>query len=306
MNRIIYIKKLLLIFFSLFFILLFFSNCVSAPEIKIKQDVKKIKEIKAKHIVFIGLDGFGAAYLPKADMPALKQIIAEGSSCMEVYNVLPCYSFPNWISLLKGTPHDLQDDNDFPSIFTVIENAKTHNTDYKINIAFFYEWYNFVKIYAPSESSSKAEVFNFKSSHDTVNNISSYIKENKPYFTAIIFDQPDLTGHKKGFGSKAYYKQLTATDNYIAIIKQAVIDADIYNDTVFFISTDHGGSLHGHHLNTYKNRQIPLVISGKGIKKNYTITSLQRIFDIAPTIAYILGLDIPDQWTGSPITEILE
>lgn len=34
---------------------------------------------KAKHVVFIGLDGWGAYSLPKADMPNVKKLMEDGS-----------------------------------------------------------------------------------------------------------------------------------------------------------------------------------------------------------------------------------
>ena len=35
---------------------------------------------KAKHVVLIGLDGWGAYSVPKADIPTIKQLMADGAS----------------------------------------------------------------------------------------------------------------------------------------------------------------------------------------------------------------------------------
>ena len=40
---------------------------------------------KAKHVVFIGLDGWGAYSLPKADMPNVKQLMENGSYTLETF-----------------------------------------------------------------------------------------------------------------------------------------------------------------------------------------------------------------------------
>lgn len=34
---------------------------------------------KAKHVVLIGLDGWGAYSVPKADIPTIKQLMADGA-----------------------------------------------------------------------------------------------------------------------------------------------------------------------------------------------------------------------------------
>ena len=44
---------------------------------------------KAKHVVFIGLDGWGAYSVPKADIPHIKQLMADGSYTLEKRTVLP-------------------------------------------------------------------------------------------------------------------------------------------------------------------------------------------------------------------------
>ena len=44
---------------------------------------------KAKHVVFIGLDGWGSYSVPKADIPHIKQLMADGSYTLEKRTVLP-------------------------------------------------------------------------------------------------------------------------------------------------------------------------------------------------------------------------
>ena len=38
---------------------------------------------KAKHVVLIGLDGWGAYSVPKADIPTIKQLMADGAYTLE-------------------------------------------------------------------------------------------------------------------------------------------------------------------------------------------------------------------------------
>ena len=57
---------------------------------------------KAKHVVFIGLDGWGSYSVPKADIPHIKQLMADGSYTLEKRTVLPSSSAVNWASMLWG------------------------------------------------------------------------------------------------------------------------------------------------------------------------------------------------------------
>ena len=47
---------------------------------------------KAKHVVLIGLDGWGAYSVPKADIPAIKQLMADGAYTLEKRSTLPSSS----------------------------------------------------------------------------------------------------------------------------------------------------------------------------------------------------------------------
>ncbi|MDR0302486.1 MAG: alkaline phosphatase [Treponema sp.] len=285
--------KFTFIFVNTLFVFIFFLSCSTTKPAVNGNTEKKPIITDVKHLVFIGFDGWGGTYVQKANMPAVKQMIADGASSTTVYNILPCITWPNWSSLFYGTPPEKRPENDFPSIFSITNSKDT---------AFFYEYYELVKI----NSANKNYSLKIDSSLESAFKIASYIREKTPMFTAIIVDEPDVTGHKTIWGSKKYYEKLITLDCFFAIIKQAIIDAGMYDDTVFVFSADHGGFLKGHTANFPRNRKIPLIICGKGIKKGYTITSAATICDIAPTMALILGLEIPVEWTGFPIFEIFE
>jgi len=255
----------------------------------------------ARHLIFIGFDGWGAAYINKAYMPTVKRMISDGTSSIETRSVMPSISWPNWTSLFMGTPPEKQENNNVPSIFSLInESFSTVQEDSETQPVLFFEWKDLYNI-CPDETAAK---FGIASDYVSAYKIASYILNKKPVFTAIIFNEPDNTGHLKGWGSKAYYDKLTLLDNLVAIIEQAVKDSGIYDSTVFVFSADHGGSFKGHGLNTSKHRKIPLVFYGAGIKKGYVIPFSTDIYDIAPSMATILGLQVPQEWIGRPIFEI--
>jgi arylsulfatase A-like enzyme len=166
----------------------------------------------------------------------------------------------------------------------------------------FYEWVDLLNI-CPDKSIEKQEI---KSDLLSAKKIADFFIEKKPIFIAVAFDEPDNTGHSKRWGSRAYYTKLNEIDSFISIIEQAVKVAGVYDNTVFMISADHGGSLWGHKPNFTKNRMIPLVIFGSGIKEGFVIPSPISICDIAPTMTAILGLDAPSEWTGNILTDIFE
>jgi predicted AlkP superfamily pyrophosphatase or phosphodiesterase len=273
------------------------TGCNGIPDVNasLRADISIKIAIPAEHLIFIGLDGWGGSYVHKADMPTVKHMITNGASSLDVYCVTPSISWPNWSSLFLGASPKHRTSEQISSIFTVIKNSKRENTT-----ALFYEWIELNKI-CSDETADKLEI---SSDLESAHKIAAYFLEKKPVFTAIVLGEPDITGHSKRWGSPAYYNKLTELDGFIAIIEEAVKDAGVYDNTVFVLSADHGGSFWGHWGNFLEHRRIPLIVFGNGIKNGYIIPSPLSICDITPTMAAILGLEAPIEWTGKTLRDI--
>jgi predicted AlkP superfamily pyrophosphatase or phosphodiesterase len=278
-------------------VLFFAAGCTGNPEAyaSFRADSTVKIAVPAQHLVFIGLDGWGGAYGSNADMPTVKQMIAHGASSFDVRSVMPSISWPNWTSMFFGSPPEYRSSVQVPSIFTVIKESGQEKTS-----VLFYEWGELQKI-CSDETAEKVEI---RSDLESARKIAAYFLEKKPTFTVAVFNEPDATGHKKAWGSRAYYDKLTELDGFIAIIEQAVRDAGVYDQTVFMLSADHGGSFWTHGANTATHRKIPLIIFGKGIKEGFMISPPLGICDITPTMAAILGLEAPSEWTGKTLRDI--
>ncbi|WP_347281569.1 alkaline phosphatase, partial [uncultured Alistipes sp.] len=62
---------------------------------------------KAKHVVLIGLDGWGAYSVEKAEMPTVKKLMADGSYTLKKRSVLPSSSAVNWASMFMGAGREI-------------------------------------------------------------------------------------------------------------------------------------------------------------------------------------------------------
>ena len=57
---------------------------------------------KAEHVVLIGLDGWGAYSVEKADIPNTKSLMENGSYTLKKRSTLPSSSAINWASMCRG------------------------------------------------------------------------------------------------------------------------------------------------------------------------------------------------------------
>jgi predicted AlkP superfamily pyrophosphatase or phosphodiesterase len=270
------------------------------------------------HVVLIGLDGWGACYLPKAEMPVVKRMMAEGSSTLKARSVLPTNSWPNWSSMFSGAPPEIHGytDNEggepfftgpvrdkfgfFPTIFALVKSRYPESP-----AALFYEWDRIGFLCPPRAVETIEHIADLSADPQAVERIAVYITEHRPVFTVVVFNEPDSVGHAKRHGSPEYYATLKELDAHIARIERAVKAGGFYEDTVFILASDHGGWLWGHGFNTPKQRTIPLILYGKNIRRGFVIPGQVNIYDIAPTIAAIFGIDAPPVWTGHALKKVL-
>lgn len=108
---------------------------------------------KAKHVILIGMDGWGAYSVSKADIPAIKSLMTNGCYTLHSRSVLPSSSAINWASMFMGvgtelhgyttwgskTPEipsrEVNERGIAPTIFSVLREQRP-----KAEIGCLYEW----------------------------------------------------------------------------------------------------------------------------------------------------------------------
>jgi hypothetical protein len=268
---------------------------------------------KVKHVIIIGFDGLSPDGIEHANTPNFHKIMKEGAYTLHARAVLPSSSSTNWATMIMGagpeqhgiTSNDWEKDNFtlpaivqsedflFPTIFSLID-KQIPNAE----IAAIYHWDGFGRLF---EKNAVDYDVNSKTEEETARIANEYIVAKKPTFTFIHFDHVDHAGHEYGHGSPEYYKSVEKADELLGIVFETIKKAGIANETMVIISSDHGGIGHGHGGESLKEMEIPFIIWGKSIKKNFQITSPVFQYDNAATVAYAFGLKLPIACIGKPV-----
>lgn len=275
---------------------------------------------KAKHVVLIGLDGWGAYSVEKAEMPNVKKLMNDGSYTLKKRSVLPSSSAVNWASMYMGAGPELHGytewgsrtpelpsrvldkDGIFPTVFGLLREAAP-----KAEIGCIYEWGGIRYVVDTLALNYDKHVKEASKEPDaTARYAVEYIKKSRPALVNIVFDNPDHVGHASGHDTPDYYAVLTQLDGYVGQIVEAVKEAGMLDDTIFIITADHGGIKKGHGGKTMEEMETAFIISGKGVKKGYEFTESMMQFDVASTIAHIFGLKQPQVWIGRPMTQVFK
>lgn len=294
------------LFFALFFLLFVVDASMAA-------------KWKAKHVVLIGLDGWGAYSVNKAEMPNVKKLMAEGSYTLKKRSVLPSSSAVNWASMYMGAGPELHgytdwgsqtpdlpsrvvdEDGIFPTVFGLLRQSEP-----KAEIGCIYEWEGIRYVCDTLALSYEKHVTEKPQNPATMKYAVEYIKRAHPTFVNIVFDEPDHVGHADGHDTPAYYKKLNELDGYIGQIVQAIKEAGMLDETIIIVTADHGGIKKGHGGKTMQEMETAFILSGKGVKQGYEFEESMMQFDCAATIAYIFGLKQPQVWIGRPMIQVFK
>lgn len=275
---------------------------------------------KAKHVVLIGLDGWGAYSVSKAEIPNIRKMMNEGCYTLKKRSALPSSSAINWASMFMGAGPELHgytqwgskvpelpsrevtENGIFPTIFYLLHKARP-----EAEIGCLYEWEGIKYLVDTLALDYHVQAPDYNKHPEALCGMAEkYIKEKTPVLLAVCFDNPDHVGHAAGHDTPEYYAKLNELDIYVARIVQAVKDAGMFDETIFIITADHGGINKGHGGKTMQEMETPFIICGKNVKKGGEFSESMMQYDVASTIAYIFGLKQPQVWIGRPMKQVFK
>ena len=270
-----------------------------------------ISDSISTHVIFLGFDGWGSSSFEEAEMPFLKSMIPESAWTLKKRSILPSSSACNWATMFKGAgpeAHGFIDWNTkipafditysddkgfFPSIFSICREALP-----TCEMAYYYQW-DGMKFIIDTEDFDSVRKFNAtEEGKDQMTDVAiEYIKDKKPNLAAFIWDYPDAIGHTQGWYSEAYMTDLQAVDTIIEKIVQACEEAGIREQTLFIVTSDHGGHLKTHGQALMSDLETPFIIFGSRVVPQIITAPLMQ-YDVASILADYLHLEKPKGWRG--------
>lgn len=244
-------------------------------------DASMAAKWKAKHVVLIGLDGWGAYSVNKAEMPNVKKLMEEGSYTLKKRSVLPSSSAVNWASMYMGAGPELHGYTEwgsqtpelpsrvvnkhgiFPTVFSLLRES-----DPKAEIGCICEWAGIRYVVDTLALSYDKNITEKPQNPATAKCAVEYIKRARPALVNIVFDEPDHVGHAEGHDTPAYYEKLKELDGYIGQIIQAVKDAGMLDETIFIVTAIMVVSRKGMAARPWKKWRLPLLLPARESRKD--------------------------------------
>ncbi len=266
-----------------------------------------------RHVLLIGIDGISTEGFQFSSTPAIRELIRQGTLSITTRCVMPSVSAPNWATILSGMGPEqhgvtnnewsannytiepiIRDQEGYiPTIFTAIRetypDAKT---------GFFHDW-DWLGSFVNSKSVSVAE---FTKGHPAITaRAAQFIKEEKPLFTFVYYGWPDGVAHRKGHGSPEYLEAIHDIDSDIATLVAALKESGTYDKTNIVIVSDHGFMHKEHGGESMLEMEVPWLVAGPGIRKNFLLEQPNDAMNTTPTIAALLGIEARPEWIGRTV-----
>ncbi|HAF61400.1 MAG TPA: hypothetical protein DCK95_03630 [Anaerolineaceae bacterium] len=240
-------------------------------------------------------------------MPFLNELRSQ-AAWATMHSQTPSYSAPSWTTILTGAWPDINDgqsanppDEDSvrtftqDDIFAAAERAGLHTA-----VSGFFWFEDMLAnsgvdagFYTPGEDDS--------ADRDVMKAAVPWLEEGTYDLMLIHLDQVDYAGHHEGGAKGAGWQ--AAAGRVDDMLREIVTTMDLEQDTLLIFS-DHGQIDQGGHGGQEAVTLVePFLMLGAGTTPGY-YSDIQMV-DIAPTVATLLGTQIPASSQGRILTEML-
>ena len=267
-------------------------------------------------LVLIGVSGLTSRAFSPAYMPfAFGQASERGAYTTHMRTISSHFETPAWISLLYGaTPEEYgceaDDRCDLPadvqsyrSLFDVLE------YDYGYSVALFSEHNGLSSRNPISEAVRKQRPVSYFSSGtlDMLRRAQDerHLPQTDQRVLFFHFTGADRMGHSMGYDGEMYHAEVQCLDWQIQMLCDSLWEYEPER-TTFVLMAEHGGTGYEHDTFDIHTVQVPFAmwgygVNGGGMNLDRRATTTPQV---APTIAYALDIDIPEEWVHIPITQL--
>lgn len=272
----------------------------------------------ARRVLIVSIDGLRPDVALRAEMPALRSLMARGSFTMYAATTDVAVTLPSHVSMLTGVPpakHGIVYNSDpkpgdlaepsWPTLFELAHRAgfTTAMSAGKSKFSVLAKPGTLDMSFVPSRGGTTSD--------SVVASIAAgWIATRRPQVLFVHLPGLDLVGHASGWGSPAQVAAAAIADRALGKVLGALVRAGLLDSTLVIVSADHGGAGTTHGGLDARNHFVPWIVAGPGVRHDFDLTrvpALQvRTEDTFATASAWLGLAIAKTVDGRAVTECFE
>jgi hypothetical protein len=259
----------------------------------------------ARHVIIISEDGLRPDALMNVKPPNHSLVMKKGAFSLTARTIRHASTLPSHAAMLSGfdeKEHGLKwnswrPERGFIQVPTIFDAANGAG----LGAASFVGKWKLQHITPPGSVDVFARPGFF--CKKVVEQAARYFIEKKPQVEFVHFSDPDERGHAVGWMSGPQLETIRHTDLCLGTLLAAVATAGVEKETLFILSSDHGGHGRNHSGRIEEDRLIPWVVWGAGVRSGHQIKSPVSTVDTAATARWALGHPQSPGAVGRPVKE---
>lgn len=267
----------------------------------------------SRHVLVVSIDGLRPDAIATYKAETLQRLMVEGSYTLAGTTINPSTTLPSHTSMLTGQPparHGVLWNNvataqtesiDLPNVFSLAR-ARGYTT------AAFFSKAKFGPLQVEGTldySQAPGGLFGRWSGQRTAADVEDYLAAARPNVLFVHLTDPDAAGHRSGWMTPAYGRAVLEADRALERLLESSARTFGAGNFSVIVTADHGGHNSGHGTDDPRDVTIPWIAWGRGVKPG-SIASTVRTMDTAATVLWLLAVERPADWAGSPVTDAFQ
>lgn len=260
-------------------------------------------------VVIVSIDGLRPDAIDRFGARSLQRLILEGAHSSAAQTIQPSRTLPSHVSMLTGVPPEVHgitwNDNqvgargvvDVPTVFEVARERGLHTAAFfsKAKFRHLERAGSLDRAYGPTSN------LEFWPATRTLPHAIAYLESRRPDLLFVHIAEPDFAGHTLGWMGRVYGWAVRRADGAVGKLLEAAERAYGEDGFTLIVTSDHGGHGRAHASEDPRNTTIPWIAWGRGVRAG-SISAPIRTMDTAATALWLLGVPVPEEWAGRPVT----
>jgi predicted AlkP superfamily pyrophosphatase or phosphodiesterase len=260
--------------------------------------------VPPRSVLLVSIDGLRPDAVTPERTPTLWSLLESGAYTLSAQTVLPSVTLPCHMSMIHGVDvgrHGVTTNTyqpparPVPSLFDLA-------TSQSVPCAAFFNWGPLRDLFAPEGVADAVIHTSFsepEDDHFVTDALIRYADRRAYGLYFLYLGHTDHTGHQHGWMSDRYLEAVQNADACLARAIQAVAERQGPPNVVAL--ADHGGHERAHGTDLPEDLTIPWIAAGPDVPNRGALPDGVRIFDTAPTVAALLGIQASPVWDGRDV-----
>jgi len=262
-----------------------------------------VPAVHAARVLILSVDGLRPDAILSAPMPNLLNLMQTSAQTLNAQTVHPSVTLISHASMLTGmcpSKHGVYW-NDYLPLLGYAQGTDLFDLAHAAGMqtVMYVGKEKLVQLTEPSS----VDIYRFINDRDLVI-VERLVDEFPQDFGVLFIHFPlvDGMGHVYGWMSPEQLSVAFRADEALGMILAELDARGLRDETLIIVTADHGGHGTTHGSTSPEDMTIPWIASGPGIQPKVLTTQVHTM-DTAATAAFALGLPIPPEWDGVPVTE---